>query len=195
MARLSTKLTYTLQGLSIVGGRNTGENRKVVGWNKDTDTLWAYSDMMQAIALVKLHNRKDIERLPDRNCFMKPCPGWVRYNRTLEVLDVETRANPAGFYELFDLGKRLKRFKSEEEGLLARAYGELLWEETEGRIRRTCLHPFYNWSFDYVDIHENGIKMLAPDKRQVLILYRHVEYKKNPRKKLDAKLSDVLVEI
>lgn len=192
---LSVNMIQGLAGLSVVANRNTAKARQVVGWYYMEDTLWAYSDLYQTIALKKLHNPKDIQLLPERGAFLKPFELGVRYSKRIEVLSEDTLANPNGFYELFDLGDRIARYETEEPTLMARAFSKELWEETEGKIKTRCLTPFRSWHFQYVDIHERGVRLLTPDDVQVLIMYRYVEYKTKPRKINDAKLSDVLVKI
>ena len=194
MARISYNMIAGLRALSVVADRNTAEGRKVIGWNYLNDTLWAYSDLTDTIALLKLHDTKDIQLLPERGAFIKPAPK-ILYTSSLDVLDIETLANPNAFYELFDLGERLERWEAEEDTLLSSAYSKHLWEATEGRIRMKVIRPFGFWSFKYVDIHERGVRLLTPDVNQVLIKYRTVEYKKIPRKKFEHDLSEVLVKI
>lgn len=193
MARISYNMIAGLRALSVVADRNTAEERKLIGWNYLNDTLWAYSDLTDSIALLKLHDKKDIGLLPERGAFIRPVPK-ILYTSSLDVLDMETLANPNAFYQLFDLGERLERWEAEEDTLLLSAYGEHLWEATEGRIRMKTIRPFYLWSFKYLDIHERGIRLLTPDVNQLLIKYRTIEYKKNPRKKNGHDLSEILVK-
>lgn len=192
---LSINMIQGLSGLSVVANRNTAKARQVIGWYFLENTLWAYSDLSQTIALKKLHDEKEIQLLPEHGAFLKPNELGVRYSHKIDVLSGDTIANPNGFYELFDLGERLSRYEAEEDTLMARAYGRELWEETEGKILPRYVKPFNTWHFQYVDIHEKGIRLFTPNDVQVLIMYRFVEYKTKPRRVYDAKLSDKLKKI
>ncbi len=192
---LSIQMIQGLAGLSVIANRNSAKDRKVIGWHYLEDTLWAYSDLTQTIALKKLHREKDIQLLPEHGAFLKPYELGVRYSKRIEVVSTDTLANPSGFYELFDLGPRIARYRAREETLEARAFLKELWEETEGRILTRYVHPLASWHFEYVDIHERGVRLLTPNDCQVLVMYRYVEYKTKPRKIHNAKLSDILDKI
>lgn len=192
---LSINMIQGLSGLSTIANRNTAKARQVIGWYYLEDTLWAYSDISQTIALKKLHSEKEIQLLPEHGAFLKPPELGVRYSKRLEVISEDTYANPSGFYELFDLGKRLARYEAEEDTLTPRAYMRALWEETEGKILPRQVRPFRDWHFRYVDIHEKGIRLLTPNDVQVLIMYRFVEYKTKPRRVYDFKLEEALKRI